>query len=178
MGNAKTIVLLLLLTLSGLPHVVRAQGIAWDDLSAEQQQLLAPLEDNWDGLPDARRQNILNGVRRWQSLTPEQQQQAQRRFQEWNRRPRDEREIIRERFQNFRSLDPQQQRAIRERFRDFQNLPEDRRRILRERFENRPLPPGGARRPPGRAFPDRGPPPGGAFPERGPAPNRPGSPQR
>ena len=59
MAKANTVLLLLLLTLAGLPPVARAQdGIAWNELSDDQRDLLAPLEDDWERLPDERRPGI------------------------------------------------------------------------------------------------------------------------
>ena len=136
-----------LFVLAFLPLQAMAQNaIAWDDLSPDEQAILAPMQNQWDTLQPRRQERLLRGADRWNSMTPEQRQQAQDRFQAWNSRTPEDRAEIRNRFEQFRGLPPGQQRDLRERFRRFQNLPEDQRRALRERFQNRPL--GGRQVPP------------------------------
>ena len=48
----------------------------WQSLSPQEQRILAPLQQEWAGLPEARRERFINGAQRWQQMTPEQRAQA------------------------------------------------------------------------------------------------------
>ena len=49
-------------------------GVSWQELSPEQQQLLANFESRWADLPLARQQSLAKGSQRWLTMPPEQRQ--------------------------------------------------------------------------------------------------------
>jgi hypothetical protein len=53
------------------------QGVAWNSLSAEQQQVLDRFADSWDSLPADRQQRLSRGADRWSGMTPGQREKAQ-----------------------------------------------------------------------------------------------------
>jgi len=61
------IIFLLALLLSGQAF---AQN-EWQDLSTDQQKQLKLYAQNWNDIPAARRQRILEGLAHWQEMTPE-----------------------------------------------------------------------------------------------------------
>jgi len=119
-----------------LPLAAQAQdGVAWDELPADLQGILGPMQPQWDALPPSRQERLRNGARRWQSLSPEQRGNVQQQFRGWVQRSPEQRESIRNRFNRFQDLPPERQRAVRNRFEQFRNLPADGQQELRRRFE-------------------------------------------
>ena len=55
-------------------------GIAWDELSAEQQTVLTPFRDGWSTLEPARQQRMAAGADRWSSMSPGERRAAKERF--------------------------------------------------------------------------------------------------
>ena len=78
-------------------------GVAWHELSPEQQQALAPLRERWDTLPPGRQQAMSRGAERWQQMTPEQRARAEERLERW------------------RDLSPEQQQQLRDALRAVQS---------------------------------------------------------
>jgi hypothetical protein len=67
-----------LLVVAGLQPALAQQ---WSELTAQQQEVLAPLADKWAEIPEQRRQKLLRGAERWNSLSPEEQSRTRQRFQ-------------------------------------------------------------------------------------------------
>ena len=63
--RAPGILLALLLALAAAP----ASAIEWQDLSPEQQSVLAGMEQRWSELPAARQERLAQGAARWQAMT-------------------------------------------------------------------------------------------------------------
>ena len=79
------------------PTAGTTPGVAWSQLSGEQQKLLAPLEGKWATLPPEKQAALAKGATRWESMTPEQRARAKDRFQQWRELPPAEREQLRAR---------------------------------------------------------------------------------
>lgn len=119
------------------PHAVDTP-LAWSELDATQQQMLAPMRGQWNRLPPARqhrlavhahkwarlpsaqRKMILGRLARWAKMSPEQRQQLRENALAYYHLSPAERERISQAFQEFQSLPPAQQRALRERWREMQ----------------------------------------------------------
>lgn len=103
------------------PHAV-PEGVSvpdWAQLTAAQQQALAPLRETWDTLPASRRVMVLERAERrarWEAMTPEQ------------------RERIREGMRNYRDLPPPLREKMRESMRAMRALPEAERKALHARW--------------------------------------------
>jgi hypothetical protein len=119
----------------GVAHAADAPGITWSQLTAEQQQILAGFENNWEQLPPGRQVALAKGTtERWLTMTPDQRERASERFSRWQSLTDEQRAQIRERYQNFQDLTPDEQARLRENFRRFRDLSPERRQELRERF--------------------------------------------
>ena len=51
--------------LLGSTAIADEHGVAWDSLSAEQQQVLNRFADSWDSLPADRQMRLSRGAARW-----------------------------------------------------------------------------------------------------------------
>jgi hypothetical protein len=111
--------LALALALAGPP--VFAQTIrgdpAWQQLPAEQQQILAPIRGEWDSFDAVRKRKWIGIAQRYPKLSADEQARLQRRMQEWA------------------ALSPEARRAARDRYREFEQLPVDERQALIEKWE-------------------------------------------
>jgi len=58
---------------------------AWAELTAEQQQILAPLKPDWDTLDPERRQKWIGIAKRYPRMKAQEQERVQRRMQAWAR---------------------------------------------------------------------------------------------
>lgn len=117
-----------------------AAGPEWSVLTAEQQAVLAPAikggADEFNRLPEVRRQKLAEGARRWLEMSPDQRIEANRQFDTWQRMSPGERQAALERRERFRSLPRgEQQSLLRERT-YFQALPLDEQQRLREAFRS------------------------------------------
>jgi hypothetical protein len=99
--------------------VVAAEGIPWDRLTPEQQQLLLQVhQDRWNAMSSQQQERMLRGAERWQKMTPEERRRVQERRAKFKAMSPQERAQLRERFrarrEAFERLPPERQKAIRE----------------------------------------------------------------
>ena len=101
--------------------VANAQSIkqnpAWEQLTPAQQQILAPIQGEWDKLDAIRKQKWIGITQRYPKMKPEEQARLQKRMQEWA------------------TLTPDQRRAAREKYREFEQLPTQERQAIREKWD-------------------------------------------
>jgi hypothetical protein len=90
---------------------------SWNQLTAEQRRVLAPIESQWGNLDPVRKRKWIGVADRYPKLSPQEQQRLQKRMSEWA------------------ALTPEQRNAARERYREFEQLPPERRQAAREKWE-------------------------------------------
>jgi len=89
----------------------------WAELTAEQQQVLAPLKADSDSLEPERRQKWIAIAKRYPRMKPEEQERVTRRMQAWAK------------------LTPEQRRQARENYKRLAKTPrEDHKKDLREKW--------------------------------------------
>ena len=79
---------------------------AWVELSPGQQQVLAPLQSDWEQLDTVRRKKWVAIADRYPTMKPAEQQRLQKRMQEWAALTPEERRVAREKYRNIKSLPP------------------------------------------------------------------------
>jgi hypothetical protein len=101
-----------------LAHAQTAkQNPAWSQLTQEQQRILAPIENEWEGFDAPRKRKWLGIAQRYPKMKPEAQARLQRRMQEWV------------------SLTPEQRRAARNKSKEFAQLFPDDPTVLGRKWE-------------------------------------------
>ncbi|MEP7159312.1 MAG: DUF3106 domain-containing protein, partial [Chloroflexota bacterium] len=86
--------------LTGAPCALAEDaGVAWDQLSANQQQLLGRFQSRWMDLPAEQRARLAAGASRWDCLAPEARAQARERFRRWRQLTPEQRQRLIERRQ-------------------------------------------------------------------------------
>ena len=101
----------------------------WAELTAEQQQALAPLASEWDKLDSFRKKKWLEIGNRYAKMKPEEQQRMQERMREWVTLTPEQRRIARESYTRAKKLDPDKKQ---EHWQQYQQLPEEQKKKLAE----------------------------------------------
>jgi hypothetical protein len=112
-----------------IPRDVGA-ATAWAQLSPVQQQALAPLQADWDGLETDRRAKWLEVASRFPTLNAAERQRLHSRMAEWVRLSPNERRSARLQFQEARRVSPEDRQAA---WKAYQALPEEERQRLAQR---------------------------------------------
>ena len=86
--------ILVIAALFAFNAAIADDGVAWDALSAEQQEILGQFSENWSELGAERQQRLAHGADRWIVMSPEQRDAAQQRFARWQGLPTDRRSRI------------------------------------------------------------------------------------
>lgn len=96
-----------------------APAVAWTTLSAEQQQILSPLQKDWATLEPVQQRRLVETAKRFPKMLPIQQERFQDRIKDWAK------------------LTPQQRTAARATYKDLSKLPPAKQHELRERWQER-----------------------------------------
>jgi len=108
----------------------QAGGPRWNDLTAQQRQVLAPLANDWNSIDDRGKERWLGVAGRFHKLPPEEQQRANQRMVEWSKMTPQQRSQARLNFQETRDVPKEERQA---RWEQYQALPEDQKRELANR---------------------------------------------
>ena len=111
MRNSFRNVMLLLALVLSVSLSAAEEAVQWQDLSAPEREVLAPLEDKWKTLSPQRQQRLRKGAARWQGLDANQREQFKHRYQKWSALAPEDRKKIRQRYQRFRALPESEQTA-------------------------------------------------------------------
>ena len=107
-----------------------ASGLQWNDLPAQKQQSLAPLQRSWPLLSEAHQRKWLTLARNFPNMTPAEQAKLHSRMVEWAALKPNERELARLNFAETKKLPPEERAANWE---AYQALSEDDRKKLAAR---------------------------------------------
>lgn len=101
----------------------------WNELTAVQQQVLAPLAPDWNKLKPTTKKKWLDISGRYASMAPEEQERLQARMRGWVTLTPEQRRIARENYARANKLDTEQ-RALR--WQQYQQLSEEQKKELAE----------------------------------------------
>ena len=115
--SPRTCLLALLLALAPLAASAQANAAAdlpaWDQLTAEQRELLlAPVRERWNRSEPDRRAHMLEHARRWHAMTPEQREHARHGMKRWRNLPPEKRHQARALFEHTRAMPEAERRAM------------------------------------------------------------------
>lgn len=103
----------------------------WEQLSAEQRELLvAPLRERWNAQP-GERARMLRHAQRWKQLPPEARQRAQRGMRRFEQMDPEQRRRARAIFEAMRDMTPEQRSQFRQQWERM--TPEQRQQWLQAR---------------------------------------------
>jgi hypothetical protein len=101
----------------------------WAELSADQQQILSPLKDDWVNFEVERRKKWLGIAKRYPRMKPEAQARVQRRMQAWANLTPEQRRRARESYKSL-AKDKDRHGSLREHWAEYQALPPEERETL------------------------------------------------
>jgi hypothetical protein len=90
---------------------------AWQQLTPEQQRILAPIQGEWESLDTPHKRKWLGIAQRYPKMSPDEQARLQYRMKEWS------------------SLSPGQRQAARDKYREFEQLTPEDRQAMRDKWE-------------------------------------------
>lgn len=97
---------------------------SWSDLTAEQQQILAPLAPpEWDQLNNSRKANWLGIANRYPKMSPTEQRRVQSRMQKWVKLTPEQRRQARETYKQIGKLPPEKKKNLHQQWSEYQTLP-------------------------------------------------------
>lgn len=93
---------------------------AWAQLTAEQQQILAPLKTDWDALDRERKLKWIGIAKRYPAMKPQEQERVQRRMQAWAKLTPQQRRQARETYKLLAKQPPETRDKMREKWAEYQ----------------------------------------------------------
>lgn len=92
----------------------------WAQLSPEQQQILAPLANEWNSLEERRRKKWLLLAKRYPKMKPEEQQRLQTQMRDWAKLTPQQRAIARENYKKLAKQPPEKREVIKQKWQEAQ----------------------------------------------------------
>lgn len=123
---------LLLLALAGTAVAAPIdRGPQWAALTADQQQVLAPLAGDWDKhLSRDQKVKWLGIAKRYPKMTPQGQKRVQTRMQKWAKLTPQQRDQAREQYRSIGKLAPDRREELRRHWAEYQALPPHEKRMF------------------------------------------------
>jgi len=108
------------------PQEVAARPL-WTDLTSAQQEALAPLSGEWNGLDAFRKNKWLAISNKFSTMKPDEQRRMQERMYEWVQLTPEQRRIVRTNYARAKKLNPNQ-KAVQ--WEQYQQLSDDQKKKL------------------------------------------------
>jgi Protein of unknown function (DUF3106) len=128
---------------AGLPDI---RPPKWQELSAHQKQILAPLQQDWDNMDDAGRKKWVGVAKRYPTMSPEEQQRVERRMKAWAELTPEQRRKAREQYRRLQRIAPDERAKLKDKWQEYANLPDEEKKRLKDSAASRPRPKRGAPR--------------------------------
>ena len=122
--------LLLGLALTSAIGAPKEKGPAWASLTADQQQVLAPLAGEWSKLARDQKTKWLGIAKRYPAMTPLGQKRVQGRMQRWAKLTPEQRWQAREQYRSIGKAAPSRREELRSYWAEYQALPPHEKRMF------------------------------------------------
>jgi len=133
----KTLVTIIFLFALGSIDVEQAiaaapkKSLTWSELSAEEKEVLSPLESHWMDMTTARKTKWIAIARKYKSLRPAEQENVKSRMAEWTALSPTDRQSARNRFKDLEKMPPDKKVKLADKWVEYQQLTESEREELR-----------------------------------------------
>ena len=104
--------------------------LAWAQLTADQQMILAPLKADWENLEPERRRKWVGIAKRYPKMKAEEQERVQRRMQAWAKLSPEQRRQARENYKRIVKSRTEKRNKLSEAWAEYQALPPDERQNM------------------------------------------------
>jgi len=102
----------------------------WASLTADQQEVLAPLSSEWSRLSREEKTKWIGIAKRYPKMTPKGQQRVQNRMQKWVKLTPEQRRQAREQYRSIGKMAPERREELRKYWADYQALPPHEKRMF------------------------------------------------
>lgn len=92
----------------------------WAQLTPEQQQILAPLSNDWNSLDEQQRKKWLLTATRYPKMKPEAQQRLVTQMKDWAKLTPEQRKIARENYKKLAKQPPEKREAVKQKWQEHQ----------------------------------------------------------
>ena len=107
------------------------KSLPWASLTADQQQVLAPLAGEWDKQLTREQKVKWRGIaKRYPKMTPLGQKRVQTRMQKWAKLTPEQRWLAREQYRSIGKMAPDRREELRRHWAEYQSLPPHEKRMF------------------------------------------------
>ena len=92
----------------------------WSELTPAQQNVLAPLKEDWSTLDTLRRKKWVKIADGYPKLKPDAQKRLQARMQDWAKLSSEQRRVAREKFLAFKKMPPEKRAHVQSQWQQYQ----------------------------------------------------------
>ena len=128
--RAAVAALMLAFALTGAIAAPREKGPAWATLTADQQQVLAPLSAEWSRLSRDQKTKWLGIAKRYPKMKPQEQQRVHNRMQRWAKLTPAQRWEAREQYRSIGKVASDRRDELRRHWAEYQALPPHEKRMF------------------------------------------------
>lgn len=114
--------LVLALCAGGAIAAPASKGPAWASLTADQQQVLAPLSAYWNELLPEQKRKWVGIAKRYPKMKPDAQLRVQRRMDAWAKLTPEQRWQARQQYRNLGKIAPDRREELRRYWAEYQSL--------------------------------------------------------
>jgi hypothetical protein len=110
----------------------------WNELTAQQKSVLAPLGGDWDAMEYHRRKKWIGIALRFPDMAPDEQRRIQGQMQEWAKLSPEQRRLAREKYQAMNQLPTDKKQELKQKWEEYSNLPADEKEKLQQQTNANP----------------------------------------
>jgi hypothetical protein len=122
--------LMLACAMGGAVAAPKEKGPAWASLTADQQQVLAPLSGEWSRLTRDQKTKWLGIAKRYPTMKSEEQRRVQNRMQKWAKLTPEQRWQAREQYRSIGKVASDRREELRRYWAEYQALPPHEKRMF------------------------------------------------
>ena len=122
--------LILACAMTGAIAAPKEKGPVWATLTADQQQVLAPLSGEWNKLPREQKIKWIGIAKRYPTMKPVEQKRAQGRMQLWSKLTPAQRWEAREQYRSIGKVASDRRTELRRHWAEYQALPPHEKRMF------------------------------------------------
>jgi hypothetical protein len=122
--------LLLVFAVTGAVAAPKEKGPAWATLTADQQQVLAPLSGEWSKLSRDSKTKWIGIAKRYPNMKAEEQKRVHGRMQRWAKLTPEQRWQAREQYRSIGKVAPERRDELRRHWAEYQALPPHEKRMF------------------------------------------------
>jgi hypothetical protein len=130
MVRAVVAALMLACAAAGAVAAPKERGPAWATLTADQQQVLAPLAGEWSRLSRDQKTKWIGIAKRYPKMKDEEQKRIQTRMQKWAKLTPEQRWQAREQYRSIGKVAPNRRDELRRHWAEYQALPPHEKRMF------------------------------------------------